>query len=88
MNNQQSFLNAGHPDADLLESLAAESYHCYQLENGLTVLFRPDQSLALCSAQGWIKTRSWIRNPVLDQDPCLDQESKGGSRSVLGSGIQ
>tara|TARA_B100000519_G_scaffold87664_1_gene76024 strand:- start:1313 stop:3889 length:2577 start_codon:yes stop_codon:yes gene_type:complete len=58
MNNQQSFLDAGHPDADLLESLAAESYHCYQLENGLTVLFRPDQSLALCSAQVWIKSGS------------------------------
>ena len=58
MNNQQSFLDASHPDADLLESLAAESYHRYHLENGLTGLFRPDRSLALCSTQVWIKSGS------------------------------
>ena len=58
MNNQQSFLDASHPDADLLESLAAESYHSYHLENGLTVLFRPDRSLALCSTQVWVKSGS------------------------------
>ena len=58
MSKQHSFLDAGQSDADLLESLATESYHRYQLDNGLTVLFRPDRSLGLCSAQVWIKSGS------------------------------
>lgn len=58
MSNQQSLLDAGQPDANLLETLADESHYRYQLENGLTVLLRPDRSLALCSAQVWIKSGS------------------------------
>jgi len=58
MSKQQSFLDAGQPDAKLLEALAEESFHRYHLENGLTVLLRPDRSLALCSAQVWVKSGS------------------------------
>jgi zinc protease len=58
MSKQQSFLDAGQPDANLLEALAEESFRRYHLENGLTVLLRPDRSLALCSAQVWVKSGS------------------------------
>ncbi|WP_269539291.1 M16 family metallopeptidase [Cerasicoccus fimbriatus] len=42
----------------LIESLAQETIHRYQLDNGLTVVHKEDRSAALISVQTWVKTGS------------------------------
>ncbi|WP_309398805.1 M16 family metallopeptidase [Cerasicoccus maritimus] len=45
-------------NAGLIEALAQETIHRYQLANGLTVVHREDRAAELISVQTWVKTGS------------------------------
>ena len=53
--NPHRSLEANHSLTDLI---LKEPVERYGLENGLTVVLKPDRSNAICSVQVWVKTGS------------------------------